>query len=80
MSALDIGVSGMLAQQFRIDAVGNNIANSSTAGYKSSDVIFADALYQQIQPASGPSAQLGGTDPSAVGQGTVVAGTNTNFG
>jgi flagellar hook protein FlgE len=80
MSALDTGVSGMLAEQIRIDAVGNNIANSSTAGYKSSDVLFADALYQIIQPATGPSAQTGGTDPTAVGQGVLVAGTTSNFG
>jgi flagellar hook protein FlgE len=80
MSALDTGVSGMLAEQIRIDAVGNNIANSSTAGYKSSDVLFADALYQMIQPATAPSGQTGGTDPTAVGQGVVVAGTNSNFG
>ena len=45
MSSLNTGVSGMLAEQTRIDAVGNNIANSSTAGYKSSDVMFTDALY-----------------------------------
>lgn len=79
MSALDAGVSGMLADQIRIDAVGNNIANAGTAGYKSSDVLFADALYQVIQPATAPSGTTGGTDPTAIGQGVVVSGTNSDF-
>jgi flagellar hook protein FlgE len=69
----------MLAEQTRIDAVGNNIANSSTAGYKSSDVMFTDALYQTIQPATAPSAQIGGTDPTSVGEGVIAAATDSNF-
>src|SRR5689334_20793368 len=80
MSAMDAGVSGMLAEQTRMNAVGNNIANSSTVGYKSSDVLFADELYQILQPGTAPTAQSGGTNPSAIGQGVMVAGTDTDFG
>ena len=80
MSALESGVSGMLAEQTRMDAVGNNIANSNTVGYKSVDVLFADALYQELKPASAPSALRGGTDALTVGEGVQVASTTTNFG
>src|SRR5947207_12918996 len=79
MSALDTGVSGMLANQTRMDAVGNNIANANTVGYKSERALFMDALYQIINPASAPSATLGGTDPSALGQGVLVSGLDANF-
>ena len=52
-----------------MDAVGNNIANSSTTGYKSERAMFADAFYQLLNPASAPTATLGGIDPSALGHG-----------
>jgi flagellar hook protein FlgE len=80
MSAMDAGVSGMLAEQTRMNAVGNNIANASTIGFKSSDVLFADELYQILQPGTAPTDGSGGTNPSSVGQGVMVAGTNTDFG
>jgi flagellar hook protein FlgE len=77
---MDAGVSGMLAEQTRMNAVGNNIANANTVGFKTSDVLFADELYQILQPGSAPTAQSGGTNPTAIGQGVTVAGTDTNFG
>ena len=35
-------LSGLNAQQQKLGAVGNNIANSQTVGFKSSNVQFAD--------------------------------------
>lgn len=40
--------SGVLAQQTRLDVIGNNVANVNTTGYKSSRVDFKDALYQTL--------------------------------
>ena len=34
MRSLDIGATGMLAQQTNVDVISNNIANMTTAGYK----------------------------------------------
>jgi flagellar hook protein FlgE len=79
MSAIQSGVSGMLANQARLDAVGNNIANANTIGYKSARVLFSDALYQVLKPAGAPTANLGGTNPNVVGQGVLVAGTDISF-
>jgi flagellar hook protein FlgE len=79
MSAIQSGVSGMLANQARLDAVGNNIANANTIGYKSARVLFSDALYQVLKPAGAPTGNLGGTNPNVVGQGTLVAGTDISF-
>ena len=41
--------SGMLAQQKRIDAIANNLANVNTPGFKRSRVTFEDMLYETIQ-------------------------------
>lgn len=79
MSALQSGVSGMLANQARLDAVGNNIANANTVGYKSARVLFSDALYQILEPAGAPTSNVGGTNPNVVGQGVLVAGTDISF-
>ena len=37
-------ISGLNAQQQKLGAIGNNIANSQTVGFKSSDVQFADVF------------------------------------
>jgi flagellar basal-body rod protein FlgG len=37
--------AGMAAQQARIDAIANDLANSSTTGYKSGRVAFRDLVY-----------------------------------
>lgn len=46
--------SGMIAQQARLDAISNNLANSSTTGYKSVDVGFADLLQYSLDRKSIP--------------------------
>ena len=44
--ALFIGASGMTAQQLNIDVISNNLANTSTSGFKKSRAEFEDLLYQ----------------------------------
>lgn len=44
--ALFIGASGMTAQQLNIDVISNNLANTSTTGFKKSRAEFEDLLYQ----------------------------------
>jgi flagellar hook protein FlgE len=78
-TALQAGVSGMLAHQTRMDAVGNNIANANTIGFKSSTAEFADLLNQTIRPATPTTASHGGTNPSAMGSGVTVSSVNTNY-
>lgn len=38
------GITGLAASAAQLDAIGNNIANSSTVGYKSSTVAFKDVI------------------------------------
>ncbi|AAK80097.1 flagellar basal-body rod protein FlgG [Clostridium acetobutylicum] len=42
------GVSGMAAEQEKLDSISNNLANSSTTGYKSETVGFSDLLYETL--------------------------------
>jgi flagellar basal-body rod protein FlgG len=45
MRSLWTSASGLNAQQTRMDAIANNLANLNTTGYKSQDVQFKDILY-----------------------------------
>lgn len=49
--------SGMDAQQTAMDIISNNLANISTAGFKSSRPVFQDLLYQTIRQPGAQSSQ-----------------------
>ena len=51
--SLYTATTGMRVQQHKIDSIGNNIANVSTTGYKSSRPDFKETLYDvmEIRPA-----------------------------
>lgn len=69
---LDIGATGMLAQQLNVDTISNNIANMTTTGYKRQRAEFQDLLYQtKVRPGSASSDQ-GTTTPSGIQQGLGV--------
>jgi flagellar basal-body rod protein FlgG len=48
MRSLDIGATGMLAQQTNVDVISNNIANMTTTGFKRQRADFKDLIYQNI--------------------------------
>jgi flagellar basal-body rod protein FlgG len=49
MRALWTAGSGMLAQQFNIDTISNNLSNVNTSGFKKMRPDFEDLLYQTIR-------------------------------
>lgn len=71
IESLYAGVSGLQQFQGQLDAIGNNIANSNTIGYKSSRNDFAD-LFSQTQQYSSGNVQ--------VGSGVTTSSVQTNFG
>ena len=77
-TALSAAVSGLKAHQTMLDVAGNNLANVNTVGYKSSSVTFAELLSQNIRGATGPTGNLGGTNPLQTGSGVQVAGIARN--
>jgi flagellar basal-body rod protein FlgG len=65
--------AGMSAQQQQIDAIGNDLANASTTGYKAERVGFRDLLYNQID-------QAGTTTTAGSGAAAEVIGANQSQG
>src|SRR5208283_99840 len=82
MDALFTAVTGLEANQQMLDVVGNNLANENTTGFQAQTVNFSDLLYQTLNQGTGPSANLGGTNPIQTGTGVRVEsiGTNTQQG
>ena len=64
--SLDIGATGMLAQQMNVDVISNNIANMTTTGYKRQRVDFKDLIYQDIKKPGTQSSDSGTTMPSGL--------------
>lgn len=66
MRSLDIGATGMLAQQLNVDVISNNIANMTTSGFKRQRAQFHDLLYQNIQRPGATSSNVGTIIPSGI--------------
>jgi len=47
-TALWIAKTGLEAQQTRMNAISNNLANASTTGFKRDRAVFSDLIYQNI--------------------------------
>jgi flagellar hook protein FlgE len=72
-------LSGLRNHQVMLDVVGNDIANVSTVGFKSSSVVFQDVLTQTLNGASAPGATTGGTNPAQIGLGSRLSATVQSF-
>lgn len=72
-SALTTALTGLAAAETQIDVIGNNLANSQTVGFKSSDVVFATQFLQTLSLGAAPNANNGGNNPRQVGLGVQVA-------
>ena len=55
--SMSAALSGLRNHQVMLDVVGNDIANVSTVGFKSSTTVFSDVLTQTLQGAGAPTAQ-----------------------
>src|SRR5438309_1493907 len=54
LQAMFSGVSGLQANQTKMDVIGNNIANVNTVGFKAGRVSFEDQLSQTMRAATVP--------------------------
>ncbi|MCB1840436.1 MAG: flagellar basal-body rod protein FlgG [Rhodospirillales bacterium] len=66
MRSLDIGATGMMAQQTNVDVISNNIANMTTTGYKRQRAAFQDLIYQTLNRPGATSSDAGTTVPSGL--------------
>jgi flagellar basal-body rod protein FlgG len=80
MRALNTAGTGMVAQQYNLDTIANNLANVNTTAFKQQRAEFHDLIYQILSPSG---AQGAGTQrkPGAtqVGLGSRLAATAANF-
>jgi flagellar basal-body rod protein FlgG len=72
MRSLDIGATGMLAQQMNVDTISNNIANMTTTGFKRQRIEFQDLIYQHIDRPGATSSAAGNVVPSGISLGLGV--------
>lgn len=72
MRSLDIGATGMMAQQMNVDTISNNIANMTTTGFKRQRAAFVDLIYQNIDRPGSTSSDAGTTVPSGIQMGLGV--------
>jgi flagellar basal-body rod protein FlgG len=71
--ALYVAKTGLEAQQFRLAAISNNLANANTYAYKAGRAEFDDLLYQNVrQPGAQASQDEANTLPSGLQLGTGV--------
>lgn len=67
------GISGMKANQTKLDVIGNNISNVGTTSFKASRAKFQDMLYQNVKDAMTPSTNQGGVNAKQVGLGVQLS-------
>jgi flagellar basal-body rod protein FlgG len=66
LRSLDIGATGMLAQQMNVDVISNNIANTTTSGFKRQRAEFHDLIYQNKQVPGATSSDAGDVVPTGM--------------
>ncbi|MFI5385210.1 MAG: flagellar basal-body rod protein FlgG [Fimbriimonadales bacterium] len=73
MRALTTAGTGMIAQQFNLDTISNNLANVNTTGYKHERAEFQDLIYQTFKGSSTNSGAV------QVGLGSTFSATGSDF-
>src|SRR5437868_1320680 len=73
MRALTTAGTGMIAQQFNLDTIANNLANVNTTGFKHQRAEFQDLMYQTFKGSSTNSGAV------QIGMGSSFAATGSDF-
>ncbi|WP_058953714.1 flagellar basal-body rod protein FlgF [Clostridium tyrobutyricum] len=80
LPSLYSGISGLRANQQKLNVVANNIANSSTTGFKTQSMNFEDMISQNLSDPSAPvNGGIGGVNGKQSGLGVKVGGISTDF-
>lgn len=75
--AFNTAVTGLQANQTRMEVIGNNIANVNTTAYRANRTTFEEQFAQTLSDAQAPNGNQGGINPRQVGLGTRVASIDT---
>lgn len=75
-SAMQVAMTGLNAQQARIQVISNNLANVNTTGFRRDRANFESLLYQEYRPAGAQTSEATmATSALAIGTGVRLAGT-----
>jgi flagellar hook protein FlgE len=74
-SAMYTGLTGLNANQTRIQTIGHNVANVNTTAFRGSRTLFQTQFSQLMSPGTPPGNDSGGTNPIQMGQGVAVGST-----
>jgi len=77
-SSLYVGATGVVAHNANMQVVANNLANSSTIGYKKADMQFGDLMSQQLAT-GGARYESGSHSVSQIGMGVGISEVRTIF-
>lgn len=72
-------IGGIKAAQSQINVVADNLSNINTLAFKEANITFSDVYYNTLSSGSGPTRDLGGTNPRQIGIGTQVASIDRKF-
>ncbi|MEV9640859.1 flagellar hook-basal body protein [Mammaliicoccus sciuri] len=72
-------VNTMNQLQHRLDLIGNNLANTATHGYKSSDAKFQELLFQQMNNDKADRADRRSEDGIRIGSGAMLGSIQMNW-
>jgi len=78
-TALYTGLSGLNANSRFLDVAGNNISNSNTTAFKSSRIAFETQFSRTLSAGRQPGGSFGGSNPTQIGLGVRVGGTQRDF-
>jgi len=78
-AAMYTGLSGLNANQSRIETIGHNIANINTTAFKGSRTVFQTQFSETMSMGTAPSDVGGGTNPMQIGHGVMVGSTQRTF-
>lgn len=73
------GISGIRSNQLSLEAIGSNIANINTPGFKSGRASFSDTLSLTLRNGTAPTETQGGLNPMQMGGGSSLAAIDTIF-
>jgi flagellar basal-body rod protein FlgG len=73
--ALYTAASGMSAQQLNLDTIANNLANSSTAGFRQTRLQFQDMIYQNLVTPGAAQSEQAISAGLQIGMGTKASAT-----
>ncbi|MBQ6441144.1 MAG: flagellar hook-basal body complex protein [Lachnospiraceae bacterium] len=80
LRSLYSGVTGLKSHQTKLDAIGNNVSNVNTIGYRGKTVNFSDVLYQTAAEAHPANQATASTNPYQIGLGSKVSSVTSTMG